>query len=78
MTAVNSALRPIYRTVFATAVLWGSGLSVAHSAPVEFACGTAGQGGSFFSETGQQVCETKGGPSVSTTLTQDSKAIFCF
>lgn len=78
MIAVNNALRPTYRTVFAMSVLWVSGFSIAHSAPVEFACGTAGQGGSFYSETGQQICETKGGPQTATTLTPDSKAIFCF
>lgn len=52
--------------------------SVAGAAPVEFACGTAAQGGSFYSETGQQVCETKGAAPNATALTADSKAIFCF
>lgn len=81
MTAVNNALRLLYRPVLVAALAWisvASFVSNASGAPVEFACGTAGQGGSFFSETGQQICETKKGPQVTTTLTPDSKAIFCF
>lgn len=70
MTAAINALRLLFRPVSVAAITWISVVSfspIALGAPVEFACGTAGQGGSFYSETGQQICETKGGPHATTT-----------
>lgn len=69
MTAAINALRLLFRPVSVGAITWISVVSfspIALGAPVEFACGTAGQG-VFFSETGQQICETKGGPHATTT-----------
>ncbi len=75
---MNIAPRVLVRTLLIAALLGMLNPGNAIAAPVEFACGTAAQGGSFFSETGQQICESEKGPRAETTVTPASKTIFCF